>query len=488
MKEDVSGSAKIAIEARATAPRLENIDATMNVEASELVINEVRLVQQLPATLRWNRGQLEVNNLALKGPRSHLTASGAIGLLAGTEGELRAEGTSSLSFLRSIAAGTAGEAAFQLRVSGSPGAYRTSATVDVKDVSVIEPERHLALAGLSGRLTLEADVLEAQGLRGQLNGGELTIEGTVPLRSGVVAPRPLKVEGRGLFVEIPRGLRSQLDTSVTWENASTGSRLSGQVSIASDTYREPITALASLAASLSSVSPGRARTLPPWIAATALDIRLTSVGPLVVDQSMLRLEMLPDVQLTGTVGLPSLSGQVAIQDDGRVQAGGRTYRLTDSRLEFSPATGLLPRLNVIGETRVSSYSVTLRMTGPANEIETNFSSDSAVERTGRTVSAHHRTDGGSDAPLHGERPLCDRRGLGRRARRRRAVRGFRFGSRRHRRPRPRFERRQPVDASDRVEAVGFAVRARPVREPRGERIDLDRHLPACQRLRVPALV
>ena len=375
MKEDVSGSAKIAIEARATAPSLTDLDVTMAVEASELAINEVRLVQQRPATLRWNTGQLEVRDLAWKAPRSQLTASGAIGLLPGAEGEFRAQGTSSLTFLRSIAAGTAGEAAFQLRLSGPPGARRTSATVDVKDVSVIEPERHLALAGLSGRLTLEADILEAHGLRGQLNGGELTIDGTVPLRSGVAAPRPLKVEGRGLFVEIPRGLRSQVDTSVTWEHASAGSRLSGQVAIASDKYREPITALASLAASLSNVSPARARTLPPWVAATALDIRLTSVGPLVVDQSVLRLEMVPDLQLTGTVGRPSLSGQVAIQDDGRVQAGGRTYRLTDSRLEFSPATGLLPRLNVIGETRVSSYSVTLRMTGPANEIETNFSSD-----------------------------------------------------------------------------------------------------------------
>ncbi|HEU4927580.1 MAG TPA: translocation/assembly module TamB domain-containing protein, partial [Vicinamibacterales bacterium] len=207
------------------------------------------------------------------------------------------------------------------------------------------------------------------------NGGELTIDGVVPIRPGVATPRPLKVEARGLFVEIPRGLRSQLDANVTWDNRSGGSRLSGQVSIASDPYREPITALASLAASLSSVSPGRARTLPGWIAATALDIRVTSVGPLVVDQSALRLEMVPDVQLTGTVGRPSLRGQVAIQDDGRVQAGGRTYRLSDSRLEFSPATGLLPRLNLIGETRVSSYLVTLRMTGPATEIETNFSSD-----------------------------------------------------------------------------------------------------------------
>jgi outer membrane protein insertion porin family len=374
-RDDVSGSAKIAIDARATAPRLENVEAKLDMEAGELSINRVNLAQQVPTRLRFTQGRLEVTELSWKGPRSAITASGALGVLAGAEGEFRAEGTTALAFLRTIVPGATGEAAFRVSLAGPPGSRRASANVDLNDVSLIAPQRQLALAGLSGTLTLEADVLETRGLRGQLNGGEFTVEGTVPVRAGVVAPRPLTLEGRGLFVEIPRGLRSQLDVSLAWENAPAGPRLSGQVSIASDTYREPVTALAALAASLSSVAPAPARTIPPWIAATALDIHLNSVGPLVVDQSMLKVELVPEVQLSGTVGRPALSGQVAIQDDGRIQAGGRNYRLLDSRLEFSPAGGLLPQLNVIGETRVSSYLVTLRITGPANEIETNFSSD-----------------------------------------------------------------------------------------------------------------
>ena len=273
-----------------------------------------------------------------------------------------------------MAPGIGGEAAFQVRVAGPPGARAASAKIDLNDVNIIEPDWQLALAGLSGPLTLEAGVLDTRGLRGQLNGGDLTIEGAVPVRAGTVAPRPLNVEARGLFVEVPRGLRSQLDTHLTWENAASGPRLSGQITIASDSYREPITALAS---AIAAVAPGRASPLPvaPWVAATALDIRLNSVGPIVVDQSVLNVELVPDVRVTGTVGRPALDGQVTIQDAGRIRVGGRSYRLTESRLEFSPAAGLLPRLNLIGETHVSSYLITLRMAGPADQIETNFSSD-----------------------------------------------------------------------------------------------------------------
>ena len=371
---NMSGTAKIAIEAHAAGPRLDDVVAAVTIEAAEVSVDDLALTQQAPTSLRFYRGRLEVGELDWKGPRSFLRASGAIGLLPGTEGELRAEGSTSLALLRVIAPGIGGEAAFQVRVAGPPGARVASAKIDLNDVNIIEPDWQLALAGLSGPLTLEAGVLDTRGLRGQLNGGDLTIEGAVPVRAGIVAPRPLNVEARGLFVEVPRGLRSQLDTRLTWENDASGPRLSGQITIASDSYREPITALAS---SISAVAPGRTPPLPvaPWIAATALDIRLNSVGPIVVDQSMLNVELVPDVRVTGTVGRPALDGQVTIQDAGRIRVGGRSYRLTESRLEFSPAAGLLPRLNLIGETHVSSYLVTLRMAGPADQIETNFSSD-----------------------------------------------------------------------------------------------------------------
>ena len=115
--------------------------------------------------------------------------------------------------------------------------------------------------------------------------------------------------------------------------------------------------------------------LPAAVAATELDVRLDTVGPLGITNSVARLELQPDLQLTGTVSEPALRGQVAVGDDGRIQVGGRQYRLRDSRLEFSPEQGLMPRLAVAGETRVGDYTVFLRLSGPASEIETALSSD-----------------------------------------------------------------------------------------------------------------
>jgi outer membrane protein insertion porin family len=64
-----------------------------------------------------------------------------------------------------------------------------------------------------------------------------------------------------------------------------------------------------------------------------------------------------------------------VADDGRIQFGGRQYRLRDSRVEFRPDRGLVPTLAVSGETRVADYTVFLRLSGTADELETALSSD-----------------------------------------------------------------------------------------------------------------
>ena len=162
---NITGTAKVALEAHATEPRLDDVVATVTFEAAQVSVDDVGLTQQVPTRLRFDRGRLEVGALDWKGPRSFLTASGAIGLLPGTEGEFRAEGTTALGLLRMMAPGIGGEATFQVRVAGPPGARAASAKIDLNDVNIVEPDWQLALAGLSGPLTLEAGVLDTRGLR-----------------------------------------------------------------------------------------------------------------------------------------------------------------------------------------------------------------------------------------------------------------------------------------------------------------------------------
>ena len=107
-----------------------------------------------------------------------------------------------------------------------------------------------------------------------------------------------------------------------------------------------------MVSALTGASGGRRRALPDWLGDAALDVRLQANGPLTLENSIGNVEMVPDLRLAGTIADPGLNGAIAIVDDGRIQVAGRSYRLRESAIEFAPDQGLVPRLNVFGETRI----------------------------------------------------------------------------------------------------------------------------------------
>ena len=92
-------------------------------------------------------------------------------------------------------------------------------TIGIDDGSMVVQRWRLALAGWSGTVSIDRDTIAVKGLRGQFNGGEATIEGRFPIGRGASAAQSLAVTIRGAFLEVPRGLHSQLDAALEWNHA-----------------------------------------------------------------------------------------------------------------------------------------------------------------------------------------------------------------------------------------------------------------------------
>ena len=253
-------------------------------------------------------------------------------------------------------------------------ARRYEGTIELTDASLILPEGRVSLAGWTGRLEVTGETVAAAALRGQVNGGDVSLDGTVT-RRGTAQASPLTITARNVFLEIPRGLRSELNADLTWRNQSGRAALSGTATITADPYTEPATAMVRMVSALTRASSDKRRALPHWLGDTTLDVTLQSNGPLTLENSVGNVEMVPDLRLTGTMSDAGLAGSIAIVDDGRIRVSGRSYRLRESAIVFTPEQGLVPRLNVFGETRIGDYDVTLRLSGPADAIETSLSSN-----------------------------------------------------------------------------------------------------------------
>ena len=109
-----------------------------------------------------------------------------------------------------------------------------------------------------------------------------------------------------------------------------------------------------IVSALTRASSDKRRALPHWLGDTTLDVAVQANGPLTLENSVGNLEVVPDLHLTGTIADAALTGSIIIVDDGRLRVSGRSYRLRESTIEFAPEQGLVPRLNVSGETRIGT--------------------------------------------------------------------------------------------------------------------------------------
>ena len=244
----------------------------------------------------------------------------------------------------------------------------------MSDASWLVPGQRILFAGWSGHIRLTDDDLSLTNLGGTVNGGTIRIDGQLPLQAQG-AGGGLTIVARDILIDVPRGLHSQLGADLVWRQSEAAATLQGKVEITANRYTEPVTRILQLVNSLASATRSSGESsLPPWLARTALEISLAVTDPILIDNSAGTVELIPDLRLGGTVDSPSLSGRIDVIDDGRVQLGGRAYRLRDSLLRFAPADGLVPTLDVFGDTRIGDYDVTIRISGTPDRIETAFSS------------------------------------------------------------------------------------------------------------------
>jgi outer membrane protein assembly factor BamA/autotransporter translocation and assembly factor TamB len=382
--EAVGGSIELAARLTASAPDLATLAGDITLERAEVRAKDLSYAQAEVTRAVLAKGALTIDSLDWRGPGSRVVGRGDIGLLDGTTTSIRLDVNTELGIIGALLSGRAsGRLDGNIEVQGRSGALRVATDATLSDASWLIPGQRIVFAGWSGHVRLAGQELTVTKLGGAVNGGSVRIDGRLPIGSAgggltidAGATRgDLTIAARDILVDVPRGLHSQLGADLVWQQARETAQLRGKVEITANRYTEPVTRILELVNSLSSAtrSSGTSR-LPPWLADTALDIDVAVTDPILIDNSVSTVELMPDLRLGGTIDSPALSGRVDVVDEGRITIGGRAYRLRDSQLRFAPSDGLVPTLDAVGDTRIGDYDVTIRISGTPDRIETSFSS------------------------------------------------------------------------------------------------------------------
>jgi outer membrane protein assembly factor BamA/autotransporter translocation and assembly factor TamB len=370
---ELSGSTRLGIDLQADEPRLDRVRGTVTADDLRMTTATAEFTQEHPSRISVEAGRARIDTFVLLGPQFRADASGGVALAGERDIDLHVSGTGSMTLVDALVAPRVdGSADLDVRVGGTMAQPTFSGGITLRDVSATSPTVRLVLADWAGRLVLTPGGLEVVNLAGQANGGTVSVNGAIALQPSARGDG-LRISAQDVFVEYPPGVRSRAAATIAIAGLPDALRISGSLTLLTDPYREPVARMAQMVTAMA--QPSRSATpLPAWLGDAALDVTLVAAAPLRLDNSLGRIELVPNLRLVGTVEQPALDGTVQVAEGGRIRLQSRTYELADSRLDFSPADGLVPRLFARGVTRIGEYDVTLRLSGPADAVEASLSS------------------------------------------------------------------------------------------------------------------
>jgi outer membrane protein insertion porin family len=384
----LSGRVAVQVDLQADRPALEALGGSLVLDELALTAEGVPVTQVRPTRIDVVDAVARVTDWVWDISGNRLEVRGTAGLAGERPLDLSAAGRLDLRMVGAFVPGvtSGGVADFAVRVEGPLDNPRADGSVELRDVELLMTDPQLAVVDGRGRILLLDDRLDVTGLEAELNGGRITVIGGLQRSGFTIAGGTFSVEGQGIALNLPEGMRTEVATTLALTFAERV-RVSGRVDILRGAYREPLSLAAEIAAAArqrSSAAAAPATDAPSILAGTDLDIVVASAEDLVLDNNYGRMDLGLDLRLTGTAAQPAVIGRAVIREGGVLYLAGRTYQVEQGVIDFTNPRAIVPDLDLSARTRISGvdeagvqtdYDVTLSITGTPDDLTTTLSSN-----------------------------------------------------------------------------------------------------------------
>ena len=320
-----------------------------------------------------------------------LTANGQVPY-AGPGLSLAVSGTAPLALLALQSSSTlnfGGDARVNLTLTGSFAAIATNGTIDLNGATIADTNTGFGISGARGRITFNGHQATTQQISGQMiQGGSITIAGSVT----VDAPGlPANLTGHVANGRYADG--RVINTAFSADLALNGPLLAGGTLSGTLTLGRTEIQLPDRLAGTATAIPVKHINTPPGFhppqlrqAGTAagttasngglrLDLTINGGQSIFVRGFGIDSEFGGSLRLTGTMGNPTTIGAFTM-NRGRIEVLGRRFDFQSGTLTFSGT--LVPILSFTGTTTTTDSTVTLTVSGPANNPQISFSSSPSL--------------------------------------------------------------------------------------------------------------
>jgi translocation and assembly module TamB len=356
------------------AARPEQMTGTAEFTDFDVKLQGVELRSAAPLRASLKNGTVTLDAIHITGEDTDMKAAGTIGIFGDTNAQggklnMNADGSVSMALLHTFDQDilSSGKVTFQVVATGRSKKPSLTGDVLFQNVNLAIDGIPNGLSNLNGTLAFNEDRLDVKDLTAQTGGGQLKIGGSVSYQKGIFAD--LTATGDTVRVRYA-GLSATANASFRLQGGPQSVLLSGNILIT----RFGVGADVDFAA----FSGGGGVQAPPDLDSATnkvrLDVRITSAPQLDFQNSYAKLAGTINLNVRGTVAVPSILGRIQITD-GSATFAGTKYELQRGDIYFSNPVRIDPTIDLDATARVENYDVTVGIHGTTTNIKPTYRSE-----------------------------------------------------------------------------------------------------------------
>lgn len=357
---------------------LDRIDADVTIGSAMLNYRAIPLMSADNFHMRIAGGAVDVS-----GGRVQIMSDGYLDLSASgnlsSSLSLRADGRVPLAALAPFTdslADARGDVTLRAEAGGPLSALQWRADLTLDKIGFAVPALAQTVQGLNGRLQVSPQEITIESLSGGLDGGRFVLDGRVEMDRYTPSRGEMTLQARNLPLQWPGMMDVVVNGDLKLAGASERALLSGYLDLVEGTYYKDVSLNLWSAVS----QPRRAESVSAtdgaaaWMNDVDLAVNVGYRHPFLVDNNMARLQIVPDLKISGTLARPVLNGRAEVTE-GEIIFRRKSFVVTTGVVDFVNPYKIEPKLDVVSQARIRHWLLSLSVSGTPDRLAFELSSD-----------------------------------------------------------------------------------------------------------------
>jgi translocation and assembly module TamB len=339
-------------------------------------IEKVQIRNDGPVRFSLTDQTLAIQSLRILGEDTDFSATGSAQLSGERTLDLHGTGRVGVQLVHSYDPDLNGSGTVngEVRVEGNLSAPIVRGSLQIQSAAISDINLPSALSELNGTLQFNQNQITIEKLVGRTGGGTVSFTGHAQLRGKQIF-FDVAANADSVRLRYPPGVSSTATANLRWNGSSSGSLLSGDITITKIGVTPEFDFSSYLQRAIA--SSGLPQT-DPVLNNIHLDLHVVTAPELQMQTSVLRLRGDADLHVRGSAAKPVLLGRADVFE-GEAYFNGTKYRLERGGVSFGAtagsAGGTVPFVDLQATTHVRDYDITLSVTGPADRPKMNYRSE-----------------------------------------------------------------------------------------------------------------